>query len=105
MKIIPKDDKLYVLLDKKIDSYKRFDEKLGKETTIHISEDAAQQTRIGTVMAIGPLVKNTKVGDRVAMAAWAGSYINIPAMDYRDERHKICTEREIQFQVGEEDGG
>lgn len=104
MKIIPPEGKLYVLLDKKIDSYKRYDEKLGKDTTIYISEDAAQQTRLGTVKAVGSDVYQYEVGDRVAMSYWSGTYINIPAMEYRDERHKICAEHEILFKVGEEDG-
>ena len=104
MKIIPKKNRLYVFLDKKIDTYKVYDELLGKEIEMQISEDSAQQTRIGTVMAKGEDVKLYEVGDRVAISYWSGIYINIYPLGYRDERHKICTEEEILFEVGEEDG-
>ena len=99
MRFHPTSNRVYIVLDPK-DTY-TVDEKTGMR--VLLGDNAAQQTRIGTVEAVGPLVDEYEPGDRVAIAFYAGMYIHLPAKHYRNELHRVVAEHEIVAKVSSED--
>jgi len=93
MKIFPKSRCVYIKLDLK-------DDRVG---LIDMPENVTQQTRRGTVIAVGDKVTEWKVGDRVIKPYYAGNFINMNAYMYRDETHVICGEDEVQARIENED--
>jgi len=92
-------DNIYVHIAEK-------DEKVGGITIPH---SAAQRTRFGKVMAVGPQVNigedgepvpdhdRVEVGDIVAIQFHVGSWLNAPAFGFRDQSHVICKANAIMF--------
>jgi co-chaperonin GroES (HSP10) len=88
LNVRPLPGKIYVRLDEKLD-------KFGER--IFLPDNSRQQTRLGTVLAKGDGCDIVEVGDYVAVPFYAGVYINIPGLDFRDDKHKIMGEKEVMF--------
>jgi len=89
MKIYPNGDRLYVILDpvQEVTSGK-----------IYIPDQHSENTRVGTVKAIGPEVKHFKEGDRVLAMYYSGIVIDRPSLYANGEGqdiHRIFREDEI----------
>jgi len=93
MKIFPKSRCVYLKLDSKDD----------RVMGIDMPGNVTQQTRRGTIIAIGEKVTEWKVGDRVIKPYYAGGFVHMNAYGYRDETHVICGEDEIQARIENED--
>ena len=100
MKIHPRPGNVYVLLDGKSTTYTS-----DKGFEIEIPESASQQTRAGTVIAIGEGTEKPwlAIGDRVIIPFYAGTFINWYTMRYKDERHKVLGIDEIMAKISNEE--
>lgn len=66
---------------------------VGKSKLIEAAESYAEAPSYGTVMAVGPAVKDVKVGDFVIWSRYAG--IEGPSVDTRENQVIIMEEDEI----------
>jgi hypothetical protein len=56
-------------------------------------------TRFAIIRAIGPRVKKWRIGDIVAVSYVAGTELYAPAVGFRHDGHKICTENNVLFKI------
>jgi len=99
MKIHPRPGNVYVVLDDKSEEYK------SEKFNIALPGNQSQQTRAGTVIAIGEGTEKPwlAIGDRVIIPFYAGTFINWNAKRYMDERHKILGIDEIMAKISNEE--
>uniref|UniRef100_A0A6M3ISB1 Putative chaperonin n=1 Tax=viral metagenome TaxID=1070528 RepID=A0A6M3ISB1_9ZZZZ len=83
--IRPCGERIYIKLDPMIDQVKK----------LFIPDEHKEQTRLATVLVVGPDVKGFKPGDRVIVSWYAGIPISLPQYDLDPVRDRIVTEREI----------
>ena len=73
------------------------DPKHEKAGALYLAQSQRQITRVGTVLAIGPLVtpKKFEIGDKVLIDYWAGHNMNLPKYKIFEGTHKMVPENEI----------
>jgi co-chaperonin GroES (HSP10) len=84
MIIKPQRNNIYVVLDGFLE-YKG---------NVFIPDRHSEQTRIGTVIAIGDKVTRYAPGDRIVMSYYTGTVLHLMQLDMRDERHRMMSEEE-----------
>ena len=84
MVIKPQLYNLYVVLDGFLD-YKGL---------VVLPEKHKEQTRVGTVIAVGDMVTRYEPGDRILMSYYTGTVLHLMQLDMRDERHRMMSEEE-----------
>jgi len=64
---------------------------------IFLSDNRAERTRVGVILAVGPEVKNKalEVGAKVLISAYSGINVYMPSFEELDERAKFLREDEI----------
>lgn len=75
----------------------------GSITTLQLPEKHHTETRIGTVIAVGPdaAEKGFDAGDIVVVTFMAGTVLHFPADDITDDCHRIVGFREILAKLHE----
>jgi co-chaperonin GroES (HSP10) len=84
MIIKPQKENIYVVLDGFLD-YKGL---------VVLPEKHKEQTRVGTVIAIGDEVDRYVPGDRILMSYYTGTVLHLMQLDMRDERHRMMSQEE-----------
>lgn len=76
-------------------------EKDDRVGNITMPDSAAQRTRFGAVIGVGPDVdtERVEIGDIVAIQFHVGAHLNAPAFGFRDKSHVICTANNIMFRL------
>jgi len=80
MKITPKGYKVYVVLDKV---------EAGMVNGVYLPDKHVEQSRIGTIKAIGKDVEDYKVGDRVLVQFYAGIAVHLVKEGILDDTHRL----------------
>ena len=84
MIIKPQKKNIYVVLDGFLD-YKGL---------VMLPERHKEQSRVGTVIAVGDEVTRYKARDRILMSYYTGTVLHLMQLDMRDERHRMMSEEE-----------
>ena len=100
MRFIPRVGRVYTILDS-------VEERMVGR--IVIPDKASTPSRIGTVQAVGPDIKDLKPGDRVLVSYYSGVAIDMPELHVHNGKkgggqdiHRIFTPQEILATVAEE---
>jgi len=96
IEVVPFGDRLLVKLDPKetelpIEAVDKF----GKQVKLQISGDAAQRSRIGTIIAVGGRCQFFKKDDRIIISFYTGIQLHLPSMHWLDETLRVLREEEV----------
>jgi len=66
-----------------------------------VSDKHSEQTRTGTILALGDEVdkEKFKVGDRIGIMYYTGNIVYLYEEGWYDDTHRIITEDEIPFKL------
>ena len=96
-------DNIYVKLNPVTSESKKIVRDDGSETTLELPEKHHIETRIGTIVAVGPEAaeKGFDAGDLVVVTFMAGTILHFPADNITDDTHRIVGFREILARLHE----
>ena len=92
MKILPQGFRVYIVLDK-VES--------GKVGGVYLPDKHSEQSRIGTIKAVGKEVEDYKAGDRVLVQYYSGVAIHLIKEGILDDTNRIFNASNILSLVEE----
>lgn len=104
MRFSVKGDRLFVILDE-FKTTKEITLPNGRTATINLPDKHSERSRIGTIVAVGPEVRNGwTVGDRVLISTYGGTRIHLIGEEafgqpIDEDRFRVFREEEIVTQV------
>lgn len=95
------DDKMYIRLQPVTSRVKEIKRDDGSVAELELPEKHSEDTRIGTVVAVGPdaAEKGFDAGDTVVVSFMAGLILHFPADNITDDTHRIIGYREVACKI------
>jgi len=87
--ITPVRNNLYVTVEDKAD----------KISTIILPENARMRSQVAIVRAVGPEIKDYKIGDKILITFHAGIHLQLPDTYSVEDKHRIISDHEILAKV------